>query len=256
MIYLTKHETTAAYNAVKDNLAKPHVALIEETNKVDYQPTTPPTPTAETRVIAIFNVEDTSESINVGGSNYLYSSMEIDGVEQPSVSKYYTFSTTGEHTVKYTLIDSTSIGDYAFGDCQYLTSIYIPNSVTSIGANAFYQCTGLTSIVIPSGVTSIGMVAFELCRGLTSIDIPSGVTIINEHTFNGCDGLTTCTIGSGVTSIAYGAFSGCYSLTSINIPDSVTNIENDAFCECDSLIDSAIIAAIEAINPNALYCTP
>lgn len=37
MKYLTKHETTAAYNAVKDNLEKPHVALIKETNGIDYQ---------------------------------------------------------------------------------------------------------------------------------------------------------------------------------------------------------------------------
>ena len=50
----------------------------------------------------------------------------------------------------------TSIGDRAFQDCIYLTSIEIPNSVKTIGFGAFSFCTGLTSIEIPNNVTSIG----------------------------------------------------------------------------------------------------
>ena len=44
MIYLTKHLTEAAYEAAASNLAKPHVALTTDDNKVHYMPTTPPTP--------------------------------------------------------------------------------------------------------------------------------------------------------------------------------------------------------------------
>jgi len=33
-----------------------------------------------------------------------------------------------------------SIGDYAFGGCNELTSITIPNSVTTLGTNAFFNC--------------------------------------------------------------------------------------------------------------------
>ena len=63
----------------------------------------------------------------------------------------------------------TSIGDYAFGECSYLTSIEIPNSVTSIGHSVFYNCVCLTSITIPKSVTSIGSVAFEYCSNLNTI---------------------------------------------------------------------------------------
>ena len=63
----------------------------------------------------------------------------------------------------------TSIGDYAFGECSYLTSIEIPNSVTSIGHSVFYNCVCLTSITIPKSVTSIGSVAFECCSNLNTI---------------------------------------------------------------------------------------
>ncbi|MBR2617649.1 MAG: leucine-rich repeat protein, partial [Clostridia bacterium] len=38
----------------------------------------------------------------------------------------------------------TSIGSYAFSDCDSLTEIVIPNSVTSIGERAFYDCDSLT----------------------------------------------------------------------------------------------------------------
>jgi hypothetical protein len=78
----------------------------------------------------------------------------------------------------------TSIGRYAFYNCQGLTSINIPNSVTSIGNYAFFWCTGLTSIVIPNSVTSIGNEAFKNCWDLTDVycyiaDL-SGVSCGNE----------------------------------------------------------------------------
>lgn len=44
MIFLTKHESQAAYDAVKDNLAKPQVALTLDNNTVHYQPYVAPDP--------------------------------------------------------------------------------------------------------------------------------------------------------------------------------------------------------------------
>ena len=52
------------------------------------------------------------------------------------------------------------IGGWAFGNCNGLTSINIPNSVMSIGEWAFMQCSSLTSINIPNSVTSIKPYAF------------------------------------------------------------------------------------------------
>ena len=62
-------------------------------------------------------------------------------------------------TYNATEYNVTSIGS-AFSNCEYLTSITIPNSVTSIGNCAFYGCSSLTSITIPNSVTSIGSSAF------------------------------------------------------------------------------------------------
>ena len=91
----------------------------------------------------------------------------------------------------------------------------IPNSVTRIGEYAFYECSWLTSITIPNSVTSIGDDAFNRCKGLTSITIPNSVTSIGYAAFNECSCLTSVNIGNSVTSIGDLAFSGCSALTSI-----------------------------------------
>ena len=67
-----------------------------------------------------------------------------------------------------------SIGEYAFAECNSLTSAVIGNSVTSIGDYAFAKCNSLTSAVIGNSVTSIGDHAFGGCR-ITSVTIPNSV---------------------------------------------------------------------------------
>ena len=83
----------------------------------------------------------------------------------------------------------TSIGNYAFEDCNNLTSVTIGSGVTSIGDLAFSGCINLASIVIPNGVTSIGEGAFAYCNSLTSVIIPEGVTSIGDMAFAECNTL-------------------------------------------------------------------
>lgn len=201
-------------------------------------------------VVAKFNVTSTSQPTQIIGeeADSSFSKIEIDGVVQPSVASVYTFSTTGEHTVKYTLTDPTSISDSAFTNCTSLTSITIPNSVTSIGEYAFSSCSGLTSVNIPSGVTSISDDVFEYCTSLSSVTIPNSVTYIGWKSFYQCSGLTSCTIGSGVTTIERFAFEGCSSLTSIDIPDSVIIISGYSFTSCSGLTSVTIGSGVTTIG--------
>ena len=73
-----------------------------------------------------------------------------------NASPYYVITNNYPDTVKVVISDSvTSIGDYAFSNCDSLTSIEIPDSVSSIRNTAFYGCTSLATIYIPSSVTRI-----------------------------------------------------------------------------------------------------
>ena len=60
----------------------------------------------------------------------------------------------------------TNIGSYAFGDCDSLISIDIPNSVTSIGEGVFSGCKSLININIPNSVTTIEKGALGRCYNL------------------------------------------------------------------------------------------
>ena len=160
----------------------------------------------------------------------------------------------------------TSIGAYAFSDCENLESVELPNTVTKISGYAFDNCTGLTSVTIPNSVTSIGNYAFYGCSGFTSVTIPNSVTSIGNYAFWGCTGLTSpvynahvfaympssysgeYTIPDGIEIISSTAFYSCSNLTSVTIPNSVTSIGNYAFYGCTGLTT----ITCKAVNPPAL----
>ena len=177
----------------------------------------------------------------------------------------------------------TTIGDYAFYECDGLTSITIPDSVTFIGDLAFCECSGLTSVTIGNSVTTIGDLDFAWCESLTSVTIGNGVTTIGDSAFAWCESLTSivvdednenyCSengvlfskdkislicypaeksgdyvISDTVTTIGDYAFYGCDNLTSITIPDSVTSIGGDAFGNCSGLTSITIPDGVTTIG--------
>ena len=71
------------------------------------------------------------------------------------------------------------------------TTYTIPDSVTTIGAWAFYNCDSLTSVTIGNSVTTIGDHAFLYCHSLTSVTIGDSVTTIEGAAFYDCSSLKT-----------------------------------------------------------------
>ena len=207
----------------------------------------------EYRIVAKFNVTDTSRPTDIGYNQYIsgFSAIEIDGVEQPSVVSAYTFSTTGEHTIKYTLRYSRTIDSDAFRGCSKITSIEIPNSVTRISQNAFYDCSSLSSITIPNSVVTIGSHAFYSCGSLSNITLPNSITSIGKCAFWYCYSLKNITLPDSVTNIAYGAFMHCKGLTNVNIPSGVTSIDSYVFEGCEKLPSMTIPDNVTSIGEGA-----
>ena len=187
-------------------------------------------------------------------------------------------STVTNNNITYTV---SLIDQFAFSDCDSLTSITLPNTITEIGMYAFDGCTHLTSISLPNSLQNIESSAFYMCYSLVSINIPSSVTNITSTAFVECTRLTSInvdtsnpnytssngvlydktmdtliccpggttgvfTIPSSVSVLAYAAFRTCIQLTSIIFPNSITNISPDAFIGSWSLTS----LVVDSSNPN------
>ena len=148
-----------------------------------------------------------------------------------------------------------SIDDYAFFDCNFLTSVILPDSLSSIGDYAFASCSSLSSIFIPTSVTTIGECAFISCSSLSSISLPDSVVSIGSHAFQFCDSLSTISLPNSITVISDWSFSICKSLSFVSVPDSVTTIDASAFSGSSSLISIIIPDSVTEIGENAFaYC--
>ena len=179
----------------------------------------------------------------------------IKGMKVTSIGDY-AFSDCDQLISIYIPDGVTSIGERAFDDCDRLTRINIPSNVKSIGDSAFRSCNCLTSITIPHGVTSIGISTFKYCSSLVSITIPNSVTSIDDYAFQNCYSLTSVVFGtnSKLTSIGEHAFSECTSLRSITIPNSVTSLGDYAFSSCEKLTSITIPHGVKSIGDSAFDC--
>jgi hypothetical protein len=148
-------------------------------------------------------------------------------------------------TNKTTLIDVklpnnlTSIGNYAFYGCSYLSNtIPLPTTVINIGNYAYYDCYSINgSIDFSINLKTIGTSAFQNCSSLTgSLVLPNTITSISQSVFNGCSGFTgTLILPNTLTNIPVEAFSNCTNISGINIPNSATTLSSGAFSNCNKL---------------------
>ena len=127
------------------------------------------------------------------------------------------------------------IGHEAFGYCNSLQSIVIPNSVTTITNHAFASCENLESVQLSNNLKRIEWATFSSCYNLKSIIIPDGVDFIGEMAFAYCTNLTEVKLPSNLNKIDWSAFEGCTGLTSIDIPDNTRTIYRCVFYDCSNL---------------------
>lgn len=147
--------------------------------------------------------------------------------------------------------DVTSIGDYAFSNCNAITEIIFEegNAVTTIGGHAFFNCTSLNSVTLPASVRTIGVSAFS-GSGITAFEFPAGVADLAPGLFENCKALETITFaeGSTLTTIENWAFNGCSALTGIALPATVTAICDYAFAGCASAASIEIPSTVTSLG--------
>ncbi|MDE5720939.1 MAG: leucine-rich repeat protein, partial [Paramuribaculum sp.] len=102
----------------------------------------------------------------------------------------------------------TAIGERAFSGSDIVT-VHLPSTITSIGDYAFADCQNFVGLpadgsafeVIPASVTTLGKGVFSNCATLERMTIGDGVKTIPAETFDKCPALQRLTIGRSVESI-------------------------------------------------------
>ena len=187
-----------------------------------------------------WNFDETSGQLTVSGSGAMYGADKLGW-------------TNFKNNIRSVEIGSgaTSVGAYAFADCENLTDVQMPNSVMRIAYNAFENCSSLTAVDIPDNVTEIAYGAFMDCSSLTAVDIPDNVTEISYSAFKDCTSLASLELPQNVMSISYHAFDNCTSLSEVDFPTSLASIGDEAFGSCTGLNEMHFTGNAPAIQSKA-----
>ena len=210
---------------------------------------------------ATINSLTLSENISII-NEYTFTGSNIENITIPKNVKIIdTYAFNDSQITTLTFEDDSlleEIKDYAFYNCDNLTSIILPSTLKTIGNNAFYSCENLEEITLSSSLEIIGDSAFEYCSSLTSINIPNNVEIIGSYAFRNCSSLATLTFeaGSNLVVIGENAFRKTQ-ITEIVFPDSLETIGDYAFYNLQTLtsIEFGVDSNLKAIRENAFYQT-
>jgi hypothetical protein len=122
----------------------------------------------------------------------------------------------------------TNISSSAFEECD-VEKLTIGNSVEIISDYAFANCQKLTSVTIPESVKDIDFKAFYNCRAIETLTLNKGIEIIGSTAFCECQKIKSVTLPSSLNRICYNAFEYCSALETINFPSKEITIEAGAF---------------------------
>lgn len=128
----------------------------------------------------------------------------------------------------------TAIDEWAFDECNEVTSITLPSTLTFIGQDAFSYCDNVKELIIPASVTVIGSGAFNGMRGLETLRVEEGnpvydsrencnavIRTAQNEVYGACKNTT---YPASVTAMGRAALLNHFELTSIDLPENITYI--------------------------------
>ncbi len=185
-------------------------------------------------VTVTYYVTSTTSPTQIARDLTGFTKMSVDGGTPIAPSSSYVFSSTGEHTVVWDLVEPVVPyrGFMYSGSSLPILYVEIGDGVIEIGDYAFFRTT-MTGVTIPDTVTKIGEWAFTSNQDLGSVSLPSGLTTIGTSAFNNCRNIKQITIPESVEEIGGTAFSQT-GIRTINIPGKVMNL-NNTFSWCADL---------------------
>ena len=238
-----------------------------------------------------YTYDDETETLIISGTGDMYDYYDNDSYscEGDNLPPFFQNNNFIDHIVVEDGV--TSIGNFAFEGCDYLSSVILPQSVKKIGYAAFFDCKGLSHLEMENhDLEYLGDFAFD-----NTEFVDYSYSGINEDWwfFNGLyigDYLVKASdtknlyIKEGTKYILKGAFynevedtSGHYSeepfeinkivfpnsierlaplkfmdtLQSVVLPNQITEIPNNMFSGCDSLTNVVIPESVTSIGEYA-----
>ena len=203
-------------------------------------------------------------------SNYFLGGSPV-GIADYAFYKCTLFTTANLSTVKY-------IGNYAFSQCESLSSVNLGAPCTTIGEGSFADCTTLSTVKMSSSsISFIDAFAFVNCKNLTKIDLPDTVEMIGTRAFYqsglpvAVDGViyadnwvvgvrdtsvSKVNVREGTVGIAMYSFFNCTMIGEVKLPNSLKVIGKGAFAVCASIKIEEMPSSLERIEDYAFYgCT-
>ncbi len=160
----------------------------------------------------------------------------ITRVDIPQTVKkidYMAFAYTSNLDSVYLSTEFDEMGNYVFFHSG-ISNISIP-SAKAIGYCAFGNCENLKSIKLPNNLKRLESIIFSECINLESVTFPESLTCIGSNSFAGCKSLKSFSLPNNLETLESGAFIKCESLESVTIPESVTDLGDQVFAYCTNL---------------------
>ena len=118
-------------------------------------------------VLCTYNIADTANPTKICHMIDGFRYMLVDGVEV-ELSTGYTFTTAGEHTVKFAN-KNKKLAYNSFNNCDNLVAAVVSKNITHM-SSVFTECGNLRSVEIGPDVVEISSSSFAKCHSLTYID--------------------------------------------------------------------------------------
>ena len=145
-------------------------------------------------------------------------------IQIPSIINGYEVVAIGDNVfremssedVKEIVLPNTvmSVGNYSFYECRGI-KIRVQGALTSIGEFAFGNCDNLSSVTFGDGLTEISFGAFSGCTALSDIRLPASLLTVCENAFEECASLSTVMMYASTESIEDCAFRFCDNLAAV-----------------------------------------
>jgi hypothetical protein len=232
---------------------EPYVSLEEETNEVSYN--------IEKNIIKITVAQGQTATITKYASNTDLSGTgnnivlnEGENILNIDADYPYGFKCSSNQDkvvgVDLKQFKGTEIWNYAFQNCNAISSITIPDSVSIIGSRSFEGCSSLSVVNFNNNTTKIFAGAFSGCEKIKEIVLSKNIKTIDAGAFEHCTSLSLITNFDNLTLLGTSAFVGCVSLKKIVLPESLDKFGGNVFTGCSSLSSVTIPSSITLYKPN------